>query len=126
MRILMVEEAGAPASRLLHLLAQKGYAIDRCSGCAEAIGHLCSGEHELILVDGVTPAGLEICRRHSSDGLLVPVLVLTAGEAVRDRVAALEAGADDVLVKPFAVDELVARIKALLRRAKMMAISTLK
>jgi DNA-binding response OmpR family regulator len=120
MRILVVEDDQKLASFLGRMLSEEGYSVDRCATGADAIDQARTGVYELVLLDWMIPDldGLEVCRQLRRDGLIVPILMLTARDQVRERVLALDAGADDYLVKPFEVEELVARINALLRRAK--------
>jgi DNA-binding response OmpR family regulator len=120
MRILVVEDDQKLASFLGRVLAEEGYSVDRCATGMDAIAQARTGVYELILLDWMIPDidGLEVCRQLRRDGLSVPLLMLTARDQVRERVLALDAGTDDYLVKPFDVEELVARIHALLRRAK--------
>jgi len=120
MRILVVEDDQKLASFLGRVLSEEGYSVDRCTTGADAISQARTGVYELILLDWMIPDldGLEVCRQVRRDGSPVPILMLTARDQVRERVLALDAGADDYLVKPFEIEELVARINALLRRAK--------
>jgi len=118
-RILVVEDEVKIASFLRRGLSYEGYEVDVAYTGQEAIFKARQGKHDLVVLDLMLPDmdGLEVCRsiRAHSD---VPILILTAKDAVSDRVAGLDSGADDYLVKPFAFDELLARIRALLRRHK--------
>jgi DNA-binding response OmpR family regulator len=120
MRILVVEDDQKLGSFLGRVLSEEGYSIDRCATGADAVSQAMLGVYELVLLDWMIPGldGLEVCRQLRRDGLAVPILMLTARDQVRERVLALDAGADDYLVKPFELEELVARIHALLRRAQ--------
>jgi DNA-binding response OmpR family regulator len=120
MRILVVEDDQKVASFVGRVLTEEGYSVDRSATGADAMAQARSGVYELILLDWMLPDldGLELCRQLRRDGLSVPILMLTARDQVRERVLALDAGADDYLVKPFEIEELVARINALLRRAQ--------
>jgi DNA-binding response OmpR family regulator len=120
MRILVVEDDQKLAGFLARVLTEEGYSVDRCATGADAMAQARTGVYELLLLDWMLPDldGLELCRQLRRDGLSVPILMLTARDQVRERVLALDAGADDYLVKPFEIEELVARINALLRRAK--------
>jgi DNA-binding response OmpR family regulator len=120
MRILVVEDDQKLASFLARMLSEEGYLVDRCATGADAIAQAKTGVYELVLLDWMIPDldGLEVCRQLRRDGWSVPILMLTARDQVRERVLALDGGADDYLVKPFEIEELVARINALLRRAK--------
>jgi DNA-binding response OmpR family regulator len=107
------------ATFLGRVLTEEGFAVDRCAGGVDAVTQARTGVYQLILLDWMIPEldGLEVCRRLRRDGLMIPILMLTARDQVRERVLALDAGADDYLVKPFELEELIARIHALLRRA---------
>ena len=99
-------------------LAFEGYDVDEAADGAEAIELAMTSAPDAIVLDVGMPRldGLEVCRRLRADGVTIPILVLTARHQVTDRVAGLDAGADDYLVKPFALEELLARLRALLRR----------
>jgi two-component system response regulator MprA len=104
---------------LRRALALEGYTVELAADGAEALARIDHGEEPgAVVLDVMMPApdGLEVCRRVRAGGNRVPILMLTARGAVDDRVAGLDAGADDYLVKPFALDELFARLRALLRR----------
>lgn len=106
--------------RLLHrLLAGEGYDVTAVAGGADALDRMATSAYSVVVLDRGLPDGdgLAVLRRLRTGGSDTPVLVLTALGAVEDRVAGLDAGAEDYLVKPFAVDELLARLRALLRRA---------
>ena len=100
-------------------LTEEGYAVRSCSDGMEALIEVRSNPPELLILDWMLPdlSGLEVCQRLRSTGLQLPVLMLTGRDAVKDRVEALDAGADDYLVKPFSIEELLARLRALVRRA---------
>ena len=119
MRILVVDDEPAVRASLERALRLEGYEVDLAADGREALARLANGAPDAIVLDVVMPHidGLEVCRRLRSLGDRTPVLVLTARDAVTDRVAGLDAGADDYLVKPFALEELLARVRALLRRA---------
>ncbi|GAB6933672.1 response regulator transcription factor [Calditerricola satsumensis] len=119
MRILVVDDE-APMRALLRLfLEQNGFAVSEAEDGHAALARARAEQPDLILLDIMLPGldGWQVCRmlREESD---VPIIMLTARDDVRDRVAGLDAGADDYLVKPFAEEELMARIRAVLRRAK--------
>ena len=101
------------------MLAASGFDVEEAAGGTEALAELRARPFELVVLDVMMPGcdGIEVCQTLRAEGEGIPVLMLTARDAVRDRVVGLEAGADDYLVKPFANEELVARIRALLRRA---------
>ena len=111
----------APIRRMLdRTLRADGYAVEAVAEGGAALASVERSVPDLIVLDVGLPGldGLAVCRRIRSKGLATPVLLLTARDAVTDRVAGLDAGADDYLVKPFATDELLARVRALLRRGK--------
>ena len=118
MRILVVDDEPAVRESLERALKLEGYDVELAEDGADALGQLRVGAPDAIVLDVLMPNvdGLEVCRRLRSAGDRTPVLMLTAREGVSDRVAGLDAGADDYLVKPFALDELLARLRALLRR----------
>ena len=121
MRILLVEDSERLASVVARALRREGHRLESASSCAEARPHL---EHvELAIVDVGLPdgSGLDLCREARAAGVDVPILVLTARNGVADRVAGLDAGGDDYLGKPFAVAELLARVRALGRRGPRFA-----
>lgn len=119
MRILFAEDDRAVRTSLARALGLEGYEVHAVTNGAEALDHLRDHDVDLVLLDVSMPLvdGLTVCRVLRSEGDRVPVLMLTARTATSDRVAGLDAGADDYLVKPFELDELLARIRALLRRA---------
>jgi two-component system response regulator MprA len=118
-RILVVEDELAVQSALSRALSLERYHVGRADDGLQALEQLGSGSYEAIILDVAMPHmdGLEVCRRLRERGDNTPVLMLTARGEVDDRVAGLDAGADDYLAKPFALRELLARIRALLRRA---------
>ena len=119
MAILVVDDDAGLRRALRRVLVAHGFDVDVAAGGTEAIERVRGGDVDLIVLDVMMPGqdGIEICEQLRAAGDPMPVLMLTARDAVRDRVAGLEAGADDYLVKPFANEELVARVRALLRRA---------
>jgi two-component system response regulator MprA len=118
MRILVVDDERAVRGSVRRALALEGYDVAEAEGGPEALEELKARTMDAVVLDVLMPEvdGLEVCRRLRAAGDRVPVLMLTARDAVADRVAGLDAGADDYLVKPFALDELLARVRALLRR----------
>ncbi|HXN38256.1 MAG TPA: response regulator transcription factor [Solirubrobacteraceae bacterium] len=118
-RILVVDDEPAVQSALLRALTLEHYQVAQATDGHEALERLGMAPYEAVILDISMPHvdGLEVCRRLREGGDRTPVLMLTARETVDDRVAGLDAGADDYLVKPFALRELLARIRALLRRA---------
>jgi len=117
--ILVVEDDPAVREALERALGFEGYEIETARDGAIALSMLRDHTYDLIVLDVMMPHldGLETCRRIRAGGDDVPVLMLTAATAVDDRVEGLDAGADDYVAKPFALDELLARIRALLRRS---------
>ena len=118
-RILVVDDEPAVQNALSRALSLERYDVAQAVDGREALERLGSAAYEVVILDISMPHvdGLEVCRRLREGGDRTPVLMLTAREQVDDRVAGLDAGADDYLVKPFALRELLARVRALLRRA---------
>jgi two-component system response regulator MprA len=118
-RILVVDDEPAVQNALSRALALEHYEISQAMDGQEALTLLGDAAYEAVILDISMPRvdGLEVCRRLRDGGNRTPVLMLTARGEVDDRVAGLDAGADDYLVKPFALRELLARVRALLRRA---------
>jgi two-component system response regulator MprA len=117
-RILVVEDEARIASLISRGLRLEGYQVEVAPNGETALDKVFGNPPDLIVLDVMLPDidGLEVCRQLRIAGADEPVLMLTAKDAIPDRVAGLDAGADDYLVKPFAFDELLARIRALLRR----------
>ena len=118
MRILVVDDDRAVRDSLRRSLAFNGYQVDLAEDGQAALDPMVDQRPDALVLDVMMPRldGLEVCRRLRSAGDELPILVLTARDAVSDRVAGLDAGADDYLPKPFALEELLARLRALLRR----------
>jgi len=118
-QILVVEDEARIASLISRNLRLEGYQVEVAPDGETALEKAISNPPDLVLLDVMLPDidGLEVCRQLRMAGCVEPVLMLTAKDAIPDRVAGLDAGADDYLVKPFAFDELLARVRALLRRA---------
>jgi len=118
MRILVVEDEQKLAGLLERGLVEEGHAADVARTGEDALWMARSVAYDAIVLDLMLPGvnGIEICRRLRADGVWSPVLMLTARDAVEDRVAGLDAGADDYLPKPFSFAELLARLRALVRR----------
>jgi len=116
--ILVVDDDPRITDLLRRVLAYEGYSVASAASGKEALNRTLERPPDLIVLDIMIPGldGLEVARRLRTAGDNVPILMLTARDAVSDRVKGLETGADDYLVKPFAPEELVARVKALLRR----------
>ncbi len=119
-RVLIVDDEPAVRSALDRALRLDGYDVVLAADGREALDRVAEMRHDAVVLDVAMPGidGLEGCRRLRDAGDRTPVLMLTARDAVDDRVAGLDAGADDYLVKPFALRELKARLRALLRRAE--------
>lgn len=118
LKVLVVEDNPKVARFLRRLLSDEGLVADACADGDEAVRQVKNGLYDLVLLDWMLPGqdGLSVCRELRRIGSNVPVLMLTARGELRERVLGLKSGADDYLVKPFEVEELVARIHALLRR----------
>lgn len=118
MRILVVEDEKKVASFIKKGLQQEGYAVDAVHDGLDAVHNATTFEYDVVILDLMLPkrSGLEVLREIRHRKAKLPVLVLTAKESTEDKVAGLDAGADDYLIKPFAFAELSARIRALLRR----------
>jgi two-component system, OmpR family, copper resistance phosphate regulon response regulator CusR len=121
-RILIVEDESELADFIVRGLREEGFAVERTADGEEAWEALQDGAWDLVVLDWWLPGedGLAVLRRYRQAGGAAPVLFLTARDAVADRVRGLDGGADDYLSKPFAFDELLARIRALLRRRDRM------
>ncbi|MBX7117953.1 MAG: response regulator transcription factor [Gemmatimonadaceae bacterium] len=118
MRIAFVEDDKQLRTSVARGLREAGWTVDLAAKGPEALDLVRSGPYDLILLDLLLPgmSGLEVCRTLRAEGCRVPILMLTALDAVEDRIAGLDAGADDYLTKPFAFGELMARVRALTRR----------
>ncbi len=118
MRILVVDDDRAVRESLRRSLAFNGYTVDLAEDGVEALEAITNERPDALVLDVMMPRldGLEVCRQLRSSGDDLPILVLTARDTVSERVSGLDAGADDYLPKPFALEELLARLRALLRR----------
>lgn len=118
MRILVVDDDRAVRESLRRSLTFNGYTVDLAVDGVDALEKVRAARPEALVLDVMMPRldGLEVCRQLRSTGDDLPILVLTARDSVSERVAGLDAGADDYLPKPFALEELLARLRALLRR----------
>ena len=119
MNVLIVDDEAAVRESLRHALELEGYDVELAGDGGRALAQIEASTPDAIVLDVLMPgvSGLDVARRLRRNGNRVPILMLTARAAVDDRVEGLDAGADDYLVKPFALDELLARLRALLRRA---------
>ncbi len=120
MHLLLVEDERRLATAVRRVLEEEGHIVDWVEDGADALAQGQTEPYDLILLDVMLPTmnGYDVARRLRGKNIDTPILMLTARDAVRDRVEGLDAGADDYLVKPFALAELLARVRALLRRAK--------
>jgi len=120
MRVLVVEDEPKIARFVKKGLSEAGYAVDIARDGEEALSYAVSAPYDIIILDLLLPKidGITVCRKLRESNLSAAILILTAKDSIDDRVAGLDAGADDYLVKPFAFAELLARIRALLRRPK--------
>jgi two-component system OmpR family response regulator len=120
MRVLIVEDEVKMAALLRRGLEREGLAVDVAGDGEEALWRARAVSYDAIVLDLMLPGidGLEVCRRARESGVWSPILVLTARDAIRDRVAGLDRGADDYLTKPFSFAELLARLRALARRGR--------
>ena len=130
MRILVVDDEPAVRESLRRALLLEGYEVELAPSGDDALRRLERREvqPDAILLDILMPGtdGLEVCRRLRRSGSRIPILMLTARDEIEDRVAGLDAGADDYVIKPFALEELHARVRALLRRTSNGAVDTLR
>jgi DNA-binding response OmpR family regulator len=118
MRILLVEDDPRISRFLRKGLTEQSYALDISTSGGDAMYRAGVGTYDAIILDAIIPApdGFEVCRRLRAEGNRVPILILSARDSIPDRIEGLDAGADDYLVKPFQFEELLARLRALLRR----------
>jgi DNA-binding response OmpR family regulator len=127
MRVLLVEDDSKLADMLSRSLREQGYAVDVSSDGEHALYQVAVSEYDAVILDVNLPkkSGLDVARDIRARGRRVPILMLTARDTVRDRVTGLDSGADDYLTKPFELDELYARLRALLRRLPEVLPATL-
>ena len=118
MRVLVVEDQPEMNALLVRQLNEAHYSVDGCLNGNDALDYLAGGAYDAVVLDVMLPGvdGLEVLRRRRAAGDKTPVLLLTARDGVEDRVRGLDSGADDYLVKPFALAELLARLRVLIRR----------
>src|SRR3954452_17022663 len=126
MRVLVVDDDTAVRDSLARTLRFEGYDVDTACDGLQALEAVAAAEPDAMILDVSMPNmdGLETCRRLRAAGTVLPVLMLTARDLVGDRVAGLDAGAYDYLIKPFALQELLARLRALLRRSILATSAT--
>jgi len=127
MRILVVEDEPDAANMLAKGLREQRYAVDIAEDGERALEQAYVNEYDVFILDVLLPrkTGLEVCRELRESGATAPILMLTARDSVPDRVKGLDAGADDYLPKPFHFDELLARVRALLRRRPALTPATI-
>jgi two-component system copper resistance phosphate regulon response regulator CusR len=128
MRLLLVEDDAELATVVTAGLREHGFQVRCAASLADGRRQARDGEFNVILLDVMLPggSGFDLCRELRADGLSTPILMLTARDAVDDRVTGLDVGADDYLTKPFAFRELLARVRALARRPRDMAPETIE
>lgn len=128
MRVLVVEDDEVIAQQLIHALSREGFDVDHAADGEAAVGETILRSYSLIVLDIMLPKldGWQVCREVRENGFSAPILMLTARDTVDDRVRGLEEGADDYLPKPFDVRELLARVRALLRRDQAVKTGIIK
>jgi DNA-binding response OmpR family regulator len=128
MRILLVEDDRRIARFVAKGLREQAYAVDVAGDGDDAFFKLSVNDYDGVILDVMIPGrdGLQVCRDMRSAGIAVPVIMLTARDTVKDRITGLDSGADDYLIKPFAVSELLARLRALLRRGQVVRPATIR
>lgn len=120
MRILLVEDEKKMASFIERGLKEEGYAVDTAPDGEQGWDYVTSNDYDIVILDWMLPkmSGLALCHKIRESGSRTPILMLTARDGVEDKIKGLDQGADDYLTKPFAFDELLARLRALLRRPR--------
>jgi heavy metal response regulator len=128
MRILVVEDDRRIVGFVAKGLREQGYAVDVTGDGDDALYKLSISDYDAVILDVMIPGrdGFEVCRDLRAAGVTVPVIMLTARDTVQDRITGLDSGADDYLTKPFAVAELLARLRALLRRGHVVRPTTIQ
>ncbi|MDD5423221.1 MAG: response regulator transcription factor [Candidatus Omnitrophota bacterium] len=128
MRILVIEDEKKIADFIKRGLKEEGYAIDTAHDGEKGLFLAKTNDYDLILLDLMLPKidGITLCKRLKEEKVPAPVIMLTAKDTVRDKVSGLDAGADDYLTKPFAFEELLARVRAILRKKQSQAVTKLK
>lgn len=118
MRTLIIEDEKKMASFLERGLKEEGYTVDVAYDGEQGWEYAMTNEYDLLIVDWMLPrmSGIELCQKFRTEGKIAPILILTAKDSVEDKITGLDHGADDYLTKPFSFEELLARIRALLRR----------
>lgn len=120
MRILVIEDEVSLLKIITRRLTEEGYVVDAVKNGRDGESYLFSGDYDCIILDIMIPFidGLTLLRKMRAKKIMTPVLLLTAKDSIEDRVIGLDTGADDYLIKPFSFDELLARVRALMRRQK--------
>ena len=128
MRILLVEDDRRIVRFVAKGLREQAYAVDASGDGDDAFYKLSINDYDAVILDVMIPGrdGFQVCRDMRSAGIAVPVIKLTARDTVQDRITGLDSGADDYLIKPFAVAELLARLRALLRRGEVVRPATIR
>ncbi len=128
MRVLLVEDDARVARFVSRALREQSYAVDEVANGEDALYQMAINAYDAVILDVMIPGrdGFEVCREMRAGGTRIPVLMLTARDAVEDRITGLDIGADDYLTKPFEVGELLARLRALLRRGTELRPATIK
>jgi two-component system, OmpR family, copper resistance phosphate regulon response regulator CusR len=123
MRILVVEDDKKVAAFVRKGLTEEQYVVDLCHDGAEGVAFALNGEYDAIILDLLLPKldGMAVCKQLRAQGVLTPIIMLTAKDATDDKVRGLDVGADDYLTKPFSFAELLARLRALFRRSQLRA-----
>jgi DNA-binding response OmpR family regulator len=123
MRLLIVEDDVELATMLARGFAEEGFEVEREEDGPTGLSAALVRDHDCVLLDVMLPGidGMEVCRRLRRDDRIVPVIMLTVRNEVRDRVSGLDAGADDYVTKPFSFEELLARVRAQIRRSELAA-----
>ena|SRR5437588_11543213 len=127
MRVLLVEDDPRIARFVSQALREQAYAVDVTADGEDALYKAAINDYDAVILDVMIPGrdGFEVCRELRAEGLTVPIIMLTARDSVQDRITGLDTGADDYLTKPFEVAELLARLRALLRRGNAVRPATL-
>lgn len=128
MRVLIVEDERKISDFIRRGLKEEGYSVDAAYDGEEGHFLAATGEYDLIVLDIMLPKidGINLCRKLREEKIAVPIMMLTAKDSVRDRVKGLDSGADDYLIKPFAFEEFLARIRALLRKRDTDAVTKMQ
>lgn len=123
MKVLIVEDNLKVSRLLVRVFGEEGFTVDACAHGEDAVTRATAVGHDVIVLDWMLPDidGIAVCTQLRRAGITTPILMLTARDEVNERVLGLNSGADDYLVKPFEVEELLARVRALLRRTSSMA-----